>query len=335
MPTYTIDFFNNRDYLGSTKLISEYFGINSDDVFSQLFPHFKCDYNILDFIEEFNLDMEQSFCDKTFITCRHAMTNYDNLRYLREFGLLNLKEMLQRKSPLHKFLLENGIKIDVTNKVIYYKDSIYSILHRKEKCNSGNCIFKEYECKSFFNNNLPDFMNCDYRKKLGRLEGKLYYDKCETEVFIDGTIEDIYRYDSIRFSPEILNTIEDITYFYDDKMGDLQNKWRYLPNNKYYILEFDIDINDFELLSTKLMYERYWEIDDILEKFGYDEYDFYENKVSHILYQNIFLLKRLINNFLWGSGEKYGQILPTTIIEGSKIRIIREHGVNERAIEEI
>lgn len=276
--------------------------------------------------------MKHKYYDKTYITCRHAMTVFDGLDYLKKNGLLNLKQMLERETPLYLFLLKNNINIDIEKKVIYYKDASYLILHRYEKCTE--CIFKEYQCESFFNNNLPDYKSCDYRDKLSFLEGKLYYDKCETEVFIDGTLKDIYGYDSVRYSPEILNTIENITYFYDKKMGDLQSKWRNIPNNRYYILEFDSEINNFELISTNGMYERYWEVGDVLECFGYDEDDFIKGNVSPVLYQNLFILKRLIKNFTWGNDEKYGQLFPTTIIEKNSIRVIREHNVDERAKEE-
>lgn len=328
--TFNLKFFNNTDCECSAKLISDYFKIDYDNVFDELCLHYQSDYNVSNFIEKFNIDIKQR---KTYITCRHAMTAFDNLMYLRKKGLLNLKQMLERKTPLSEFLLNNNIKIDIKNKLIHYRDSYYSILHRDEQCT--NCIFEKYQCKSFFNNNLPDYKNCDYREELSILEGKLYYDKCETEVFIDGTIKDIYSYNSVRYSPEILNTIENITYFYDNKIGDLQSKWRYIPNNRYYILEFDVDINNFELISTNAIYDGYGEIGDILERFGYDEYDFYSDNVSPIVYQNIFILTRLVDNFLWGNGEKFGQILSTTKINGESIRIIREHAVNDSAKEEL
>lgn len=276
--------------------------------------------------------MKHRYYDKTNITCRHATTMFDGLDNLKKNGLLNLKQMLEKRTPLSLFLQKNNINIDIKKKLISYKDVSYSILHRNEKC--SKCIFKEYQCKSFFNNNLPNYKNCDYRNKLSFLENKLYYDKCETEVFIDGTLKNIYRYDSVRYSPEILNTIENVTYFYDKKMGDLQNKWRNIPNNKYYILEFNSDISNFEYISTKSMYEGYWEISDVLERFGYDEIDFIDGNVSPVLYQNLFILKSLISNFTWGNSEKYAQLFPTAIIEGNSIRVIREHNVNDRAKEE-
>jgi hypothetical protein len=314
-------------------VLSEYFGIHYDEVFNELCPYYESDYELYNFIKKFNIDMKKRYYNKIYITCRHAITVFDELEYLKKNGLLNLKQMLQRESPLSLFLLKNHINIDIEKKILNYNNSSYRILHRDEKCNK--CIFEEFQCKSFFNNKLPDYKSCDYRDKLSFLEGKLYYDKCETEVFIDGTLKDIYGYYSVRYSPEILSTIENITYFYDNKMGNLQNKWTNIPNNKYCILEFDSEISNFELISTNGMYERYWEIGDVLESFGYNEVDFIDGNVSPILYQNLFILKRLINNFTWGNGEKYGQLFPTTIIEGNSIRVIRKHNINDRAKEEL
>ncbi|MGW8114288.1 hypothetical protein ACVS9P_03740 [Caproicibacterium sp. NSD3] len=261
------------------------------------------------------------------------MTTCDGLEYMRKKGLLNLRQMLENETPLSVFLLKNGISVNIDKKTIYCEGISYPILHSDERC--SKCIFKEYQCKSFFNNNLPDYKSCDYRNKLNLLEVKLYCDKCETEVFINGTLEDIYRYSSIRYSPEILNTINNITCFYNRKTGSLQSKWMNIPNNKYYILEFDSEINNFECISTNHMCDGYGEISDILQHFGYDESDFIDNNVNPILYQNLFILKGLINNFIWGGAQKYGQLFPETIIEGNNIRVIRKQNINDREKEEL
>lgn len=323
---FIIDFFSNKDCEGSAKLISDYFGLNYEMVMDELFQYYRKDYNLINFIEKFNINLEHVYQNETYITCRHATTTYDGLNYLRKYGLVNLKIMLERKTPLSRFLKENAISIDVDKKVLECNGIHHKILSREEKCK--NCLFKEYHCKSFLNQNLPDYKSCEYRDKLNFLYLKLYYDKCEIEAFIDGTISDIYDYDSIRYSPEILNTIENITFYYDKTKGNLQDKWRHIPNNKYYILEFKVSINDFEFISSKKMYESYLDIHDIANKFEYDEYDFDEDNISSQFYKNLFILNSLVNNFVWGNGERYAQILPTAIIEGNSVKIIREHDVN-------
>lgn len=329
---FIIDFFKYNDCEGSTKLISDYFGINHNMIFEELSPYLKKEYNLANFIEKFNLNLEHAYQRETYITCRHATTIYDGLNYLRKYGLVNLKIMLEEETPLSKFLKENAISIDVDRKILVYNGEEHKILSREERCE--NCIFEEYQCTSFLDSNLPDYKSCEYREELNVLHSKLYDDKCEIEAFIDGKISDIYDYESVRYSPEILITIENIIWYYDKTKSDLKNKWKNIDNNKYYILEFNVDINNFEYVSSKEKYGSYLDIYDIAEKFEYDEYDFEEGNISSQFYKNLFILKRLVDNFIWGNDVRYVQILPTTIIEGKSIKIIREHDVMNRAPEE-
>ena len=106
--------------------------------------------------------------------------------------------------------------------------------------------------------------------------------------------------------------------------------WRDIPNNKYYILEFDIPIEAFDYATTKSTYQRYWDIEEIADHFGYNEWDFEDNTISTQFYLNLFLIKNLVNKFIWGKAKKYtGQILPETIITGDSIQVSRKHHIND------
>ena len=321
-----INFFNVRDSHSAGKLIADYFKLNSQEVIEELKPYKGEDYDLLQFIKKFKIDLERQYHKVTFITCRHATTTYDELKLLKDKGLLNLNKMLDEETPLSKFLFEHGITINVGGKTLMFNGIRYPLYKYDEVC--GQCIFEAYECESIFTNK-PNYKDCDYRRALYLLHSKLYHDKCEIEVFLDAEISDIYEYDSVRYSPEILNTIEQILAFYDAKKYNLQDMWRDIPNNKYYILEFDIPIEAFDYATTKSTYERYWDIEEIADHFGYTEWDFEDNTISTQFYLNLFLIKNLVNKFIWGKAKKYGQILPETIITCDSIRVIREHHIND------
>ena len=82
--TFNLNFFNNIDCEGSAKLLSDYFEIDYYNVFDELCLYYQSDYNILNFIEKFNIDINQQYYGKTYITCRHAMTAFDDLKYLKK-----------------------------------------------------------------------------------------------------------------------------------------------------------------------------------------------------------------------------------------------------------
>lgn len=320
-----INFFNVKDSNSAARLLANYFELDSQKVIEELKLYKEEDYDLLVFIKKFHIDLERKYHKETLITCRHATTTFDDLKLLKEKGLLNLKVMLEENTPLSSFLLNYGISVSVGDKTLTFKGDNYPIYKYDENCDQ--CIFEAYQCESIFTNK-PNYKDCEYRSDLSLLHSKLYHDNCEIEVFLDAKISEIYEYDSIRYSPEILNNIEQIISYYDSDNYNLQDMWQNLPNNKYFILEFDIPIEAFNFSTTKSTYEDYWDIEEIVQYFNYNECDFEENKISTQFFLNLFLLKNFINKFIFGRAKKYGQILSKTIISGESIRIVREHDIN-------
>lgn len=316
---FILNFFKNsesRDYL---KLVSEYFGINYQLILKEL-ENYNEDYYWLSFIEKFNIDLEFKYQEELYITCRHAMTTYDKLDFLSKYGLVNLKTMIEEESPLKRFLISNDILLNIHNKFVEYKGERYPILSDDQKCET--CIFNEYRCKSVIYKS-PDYKCCDYRECLSRLYRKLYTDKCETEVFIAGDLSDIYEYGDLRTNPEILNNIERIIPYYNYEKNNLREKWKNMPYNKFYLLEFDVNINNFELILNGGLY-LYEDIKSFAEKFKYKQYDFEENQISSQFYKNFFIIKGIID--IYGGGiRKEAQLLSDTKIEKNNIRIIVEN----------
>lgn len=328
--SFVINFFKRSDIDYNVKQLSNYFGIDSFEVFKELMRYYKKKYDGIEFIKKFKIDLNKEYYKSIYMTCRHAMTTNDNLEYMKKNGLLNLKQMLDNKTPLGKFLLENKIEIDVDSKRIYFNNIGYDILDSNKKCNS--CIFHSYKCIPLLSKK-PDLIHCDYRERLFLLHNKLYYDKCETEVFVDGSLEDIYKYSTVRKAPEILHTIDDVIQYYDSKIGGLTDRWSNRANSRYFILEFDVNIKSFERICTKNNYEDYYEIKDILNKFGYDQDDYNNDTISITFYKNLYILKKLISKVICGNSKEYAQILPETTINFKSIQIIRQHLIDYEAPE--
>ena len=324
---YKLNFFKCNDKDDYSNLLADYFNLDKMEVRQALRIGEDIEIRSSDFIELFNIDLRHKCREEIFITCRHGMTSIDNLKYLKSKGLLNLNEMLKVGTPLSLFLKNYGIEVDVNNRILKVDEKIVPILHRNSQC--SDCIFEKYECRSYFNNNNPDFKSCEYRKKMSFLELKLYYDKCETEVFIDGTNKDIEKYSIIGHAPEILYTIDNVIKYLWDKKGSLEYTWWKNKLNKFNVLEFDTSIEGFELINTKDQFESYEDIYDELENHNYDELDFEEDKVSKVFYQNLFILRYLLGRVYFGKGTKFGQLLPSVEIEPNNIIVEMSKVVNE------
>lgn len=329
---FRINLFEEKDFQEIAQLISDYFQLDYDRVLEELGVYSGVDYDVFDFIEKFEIDLEKLYRDDSLITCRHALATDDNaFAFLKEKGLLNLKVMLEDETPLSTFLLEHGIKVNVEEKILELDGKKYPILDNNTGCKS--CIYEEYQCKDFISNE-PILRGCEYRSAMGLLHTKLYYDQCQTECFIDGFFKDIYNYNSIRNSPEILSTINDVTTFLGQKEDILKEEWGNKKNTNFYILEFEVPMKCLENVSIKRMYDSYYEVSDIIEKYGYDYEDFSENRFSKEINSNLFVIKTLMDlSYVWRY-EKYAQLKTSTVIKGESIRVIRKHDVKTSSIEE-
>ena len=56
-----INFFNVRDSDSAGKLIADYFKLNSQEVIEELKPYKGENYDLLEFIKKFNIDLERQY----------------------------------------------------------------------------------------------------------------------------------------------------------------------------------------------------------------------------------------------------------------------------------
>jgi hypothetical protein len=308
---YYFDFFDDATIL---KQLSRYFKLDCDEIIDYLCV--KEEYDLLEFIKRFKINLYDFDSSKLEIKCKHITTANDKLQSFKEKGLLNLRDMLTLNTPLSAFLHKENIKINIEEKTFIYKDKKCPIISHNEECEKcfyDNCKY----IKTILGDTATLYYKdecCDYRQAITCLSNKLYHDKCEIEVFIYGDIDEIKEYSTIIRNPEILLTIDEIINNIFGEELDLQNKWRERNNSKAYILEFYFSIKNFEYINTKEYFDGFY---DVKEYFGID-IDNEENDIN--FYSNLFILVNSLNCY-YGSAKRYGQLFSEVNIPFSMLKV--------------
>lgn len=245
-----IDFKNDESILN---FMESYFGVSIESI-----KNFKSNYEYfsnqmyLDFVRRFDIDCEKLCSENISIPVKHITTVIDNKASLEKYGFINLKDCIEKETPLKKFLYENGITLDIERKII---------------CIDGI----EYEIKK----------NDEKLSPMGQfLYTRLYEHKCEREVFIANIKR---NYSVIERCPEIIETISN---FYREKTKSFKSivyNWSSIPDKKVFVLGFDINIKH---LNTKINLG-YLE-DEYLRLWNY-KYDY--NSIPKQLMDSIYILK--------------------------------------------
>ena len=85
------------------------------------------------FIDKLQIDVCKFDSNNASIVGRHITTSTpEQLRSFTDHGLLDLRKSLQTDTPLSIFLRENGIRIDVDSRQLYYKGKAIHIEESKE-----------------------------------------------------------------------------------------------------------------------------------------------------------------------------------------------------------
>jgi hypothetical protein len=303
--------FNFFDRESTFKALCDHFNIvNGEQVLRYLTDTDWDSHDYIEFVKDFNIHFEQLEVDNVFITCKHITTYHDNGEALRKYGLLNLKEALEKDTPLKAFLAEHKINIDVNNRKFIYDGNQYPLFNWDEKC--PICL-----------NETPiqgTSTHCTqkYHESIKLLYNKLYHDKCETEVFIGSYRNSIEDYPCVKNHPEILLNIDNIVKAIGGT-AELSKEWEKLQGGTYYILEFDVNIKAFEGINKVERYENY---KDYCAFLGYECDSCGSNIPQKILY-NIFLIENSIKVIADRDKEEFGQILPTEKIAYDELRITK------------
>ena len=118
--------YDMTDAENAMKSLSKFLNIGKRELFRFIFTRTneEIDYDKFyeELIEEFEIEIDKVSIDNIEIKSIHVTTGSDNGYSIREKGLLNLQEVLIQDTPLRNFLLKRDIRIDVENKLVYFRD---------------------------------------------------------------------------------------------------------------------------------------------------------------------------------------------------------------------
>lgn len=128
----------------------------------------------------------------------HVVGSLDKCREIKKNGLKNLKKVLSQKTILNKFLRENGVRVDVKSKRLYYKGVSFDIDYEKYK--------ERY--------NLSE-----QEKKIQKVANRIYCDFCVNGFMVN---DDVFNYGTnIHKRPEF---IKDLVALLPD-LKNMEDKW--------------------------------------------------------------------------------------------------------------
>ncbi|MBS5985278.1 hypothetical protein [Clostridium sp.] len=157
--------YDMTDAENAMKSLSKFLNIGKRELFRFMFT--RANEDIIDYdkfyeelIEEFDIDIDKLSIDNIEIKSIHVTTGSDNGYSIKEKGLLNLQEALTQDTPLRNFLLKRDIRIDVENKLLYFRDKKLLIVddtsgHKDNKNYVYNKLYKDCEVNGFACDEAP------------------------------------------------------------------------------------------------------------------------------------------------------------------------------------
>lgn len=268
------------------------------------------------FIDKFKIDLGKYDSSRLHFVCRHVTTSNDEeINSFFSAGLLNLKDALQFETPLSKFLRRHQIAIDVDERKIIYNGQAYPIdsdKNENHKCFRGN----ERICSWY--------LGCEPFQKITSLYHKLYRMDATLEFFLAGTLEEMLDYSTVSRCPEILNTIDQIIHSLSGGFSQCEyllcRSW-IRSHGKCYIAEFESAITNMETYNPIDYDGAYREIKECFKWSDISYYDYYERRISKRVYDNLFLIDRIIAVYAYHSTEQCGSLNAGISIDNKNLKI--------------
>lgn len=269
------------------------------------------------FINDLRIDLLAYDSSVVSIVGRHVTTSAENMQSFYRTGLLDLRASLQQDTPLSQFLTKHNIIIDVERKLFIYKGRRIPIEGRK--CFEHKCFMgREKPCSWSF--------GCEAFQQLGYLHNKLYKLGATLEFFVAGTLEEMLDYSTVSHCPEILNTIDQLIAKIKSPYGEctypLSYDWM-SQSTRCYVVEFKSQLSDMETFDPVDYLGYYHSIKGCFNwsRITYDDY--YERRIPQRVYDNVYLINRIIDVYVYGSNEQYGSLLPGLSIPADNMKVYR------------
>lgn len=319
---YSLNLFQCKERADYISKLVGFFSLNSTLDDFHCGNEARWEDSIVNFIGTYGIEINREYHKEIFISSRHKLSTIDNLKSIKKYGMINLKDVLTKDTSLNFFLSKHKIIVDVDNKKLNYHEIPHPILNTDEKCKNEDCVYLKKDCWDVFDTTKYEYQGCEYREALEVLEDIIVHDKCELEVFLDGNIFDIIDYSSTEDYPEIIEKLENIVKFYGIEETALKDDWKRKKTGAY-ILEFPVEIKSLERKHVKSLKEIYCRVKDV-------DYDV-EVELSDVVYNNLLVMWLLLVRILKDNRiEEYGQILPEISIPPEDIRFVNSSRVSKK-----
>lgn len=188
--------------------LGEFLNIYPEDILE--YVAINKDSTVDDFIEHFNINVEELLGKELYLSCLHVTTNNDECKSIKQYGLTNLRDSIRLDTPFCRYLREKGIDVDVENKKVSYKGKVFDVSSDKREIGNDKLylihfkLFKDYQINAFF------------------------------------SYDNVLNYGGgVRRRPEFLYNLSQI--FSDNK---IENDW-YKQNNKCYVIKYKAELQYF------------------------------------------------------------------------------------------
>lgn len=257
------------------------------------------------FINELRIDLSAFDSSSVGLIGRHVTTSTEEeLRSFADKGLLNLRRSLQEDTPLSRYLRKHNVRIDVDRKLFHFNSRTIPIEGKKysdHKCFMGH----EKACGWTF--------GCEALQKLAVLDSKLYDLGATLEFFVAGTLEEMLAYSTVSRCPEILDTI-------DQLIASIRNPYARCAyplccdwmskHSTCYVMEFLCTLSDLETYNPINYLDAFQQIKGCFTWSNVTYDDYYERRVPQRVFDNRYLINRIIDVYVYGYGEQYGSLQP-------------------------
>lgn len=268
------------------------------------------------FINELKIDLSAVDSSDVSIIGRHVTTSTEEeISSFSRNGLFDLRLSLQEQTPLSLFLAKHHIQVNVDKHQLHLGKKVIPI--EGEKHSDHICFMGRDSICSWYS-------GCETFQKLGVLHSKLYSLGATLEFFVGGTIDEMLNYSTVSHCPEILDTIDQIISSIKNPYGrcmfPLCHEWASLYRNCY-IIEFESVLSDMDTYNPISYLEAYSQIKGCFTYSSVTYNDYYERRIPQRVFDNKYLIERIIDIYVYGYGEQYGSLQPGLSIKPDAIKI--------------
>lgn len=146
------------------------------------------------------------------------------------------------------------------------------------------------------------------------------------EFFVAGSLEEMLEYSTVGRCPEILDTIDQLISTMKNPYAPCTYSLCYdwiSQHSTCYIVEFETLLPNMDTFNPINYMDAYNEIKGCFtwSKIAYNDYC--EHRVPQRVFDNRFLINRLIDVYIYGSSEQYGSLLPGLSIAPDALKIYK------------